>query len=151
MAEPRKADPPADWTERFLAEYSKTGNLSHSARKARVTRAGVYERRDVDPAFAKALQTAREEANDALEAEAHRRAVTGTLEPVFYKGAKIASIRRFSDTLLIVLLKANLPDKYKERRDITTDGQPIGALGLNELTDDELNSRLADAEGRKAP
>ncbi len=50
----------------------------------------------------------------ALEDEARRRAYDGWLEPVFHKGVKVGTVRKFSDTLLIVLLKAHKPEKYRE-------------------------------------
>ncbi len=43
------------------------------------------------------------------EEEAVRRAVDGINEPVFYKGRQVGDIRRFSDTLLIFLMKAGDP------------------------------------------
>ena len=109
----RKPWPSADWPQRFLAAFRRTGNVSHAARLARVDRTAVYARRRADADFAALLADAREEGTDALEAEARRRAVTGTPRPVFYKGEEVGQVREYSDTLLIVLLKAEPPKKYR--------------------------------------
>ena len=66
------------------------------------------------PAYAQAFAEAREEACDALESEARRRAVKGVRRPVYYKGKLIGYIRKYSDTLLIFLMKAARPDKYRD-------------------------------------
>ena len=55
-------------------------------------------------------------AGDILEAEAHRRAVEGVEEPVgWYKGQAGGTVRRYSDVLLMFLLKGVLPERYKDR------------------------------------
>jgi len=48
------------------------------------------------------------------EEEAHRRAVDGVKEPVYYKGARVDTIAKYSDKLLELLLKADQPAKYRE-------------------------------------
>lgn len=130
MEEPSKGNPPSNWTEVFLKTYSETGNISHSARKAQVTRQAVYARRDIDDAFRSAMVEAKEQANAALEAEALRRATKGTLKPIFYQGAKCGAVREFSDTLLIVLLKANMPEKYRENARIEHAGVPGSPIAV---------------------
>ena len=126
MAE-RKPNAADDWPEKFLASYAKCGNITKAAKAARVDRKTVYNRQAADADFETAMAAAQEEAVDLLEEEARRRAAEGTLEPVFYKGEKVATVRKYSDTLLIVLLKANRPEKYKERADITSGGETIKA------------------------
>ena len=58
----------------------------------------------------------------ALEDEAHRRAFDGTEEPVFHQGQECGSVRKYSDTLAIFLLKAHAPEKYRERQDVNVNG-----------------------------
>jgi len=105
----------SDWTSVFLAELAATGNVSAAARAAGVNRDTPYGRRQTDPAFAAAWDSSLEEACDLLELEARRRAFAGVVEPVFYKGAECGRINKYSDTLMIVLLKAHRPEKYRER------------------------------------
>ena len=44
--------------------------------------------------------------------EAVRRAVEGWLEPVFYQGRQCGIVRRYSDSLLMLLLELKMPEKY---------------------------------------
>ena len=62
--------------------------------------------------FAAQWDEALEEGTDLLEAEARRRAVTGINKPVFYKGEVVGSIPKYSDRLLIFLLKAHRPQMF---------------------------------------
>ena len=124
MAEkpPRKPDAPDGWQEKFLKAYAQNGNISVSAKTARVNRRTVQRLRETDKEFAELMAEAAEEAADLLEEEARRRAVTGTDRPVYYKGTKCGSIREYSDTLLVVLLKATRPDKFRENAHIDHSG-----------------------------
>ncbi len=123
----RKPNAPDNWPDKFLASYRKCGNITKAAKATRVDRSTVYARRESDPEFEKAMLAAQEEAVDLLEEEARRRAADGSVKPVFYQGKQVATVREYSDTLLIVLLKANRPEKYRERADITSGGEQIKA------------------------
>jgi|TARA_B100000959_G_scaffold174552_1_gene182785 hypothetical protein len=111
----------------FLESLTKTANVSLSAKAVKVSRQYMYKykHRPENEEFAEAWDNAIEIGIDSLEEEARRRAYLGVDEPVFYQGRECGVIRRYSDTLLIFLLKANRPEKYKDRRDITTGDQPI--------------------------
>ena len=52
-----------------------------------------------------------------MELEARRRAVKGTDKPVFQRGEQVGTIREYSDTLLMFLLKANKPEKFRDNFD----------------------------------
>lgn len=99
----------------FLKELTRRANVSAAARKAKINRSTAYDWYDADPDFAAAWDEAIEVAVDSLEDEAWRRAATGTLEPVFQKGEKVGAIRRYSDMLMVTLLKAHRPEKFKDR------------------------------------
>jgi hypothetical protein len=58
-----------------------------------------------------------EDAADRLEAEAFRRAVRGVDRPVVYRGERVGTVHEFSDALLMFLLKAARPEKYRDRFD----------------------------------
>lgn len=100
---------------RFLEVLSDTANVSAAAKKIRMSRQYMYQVRGEDEEFAAAWDEAVKLGTAALEDEAVRRAKDGTLRPVFYKGEKVGTIREYSDTLLIFLLKARDPDKYADR------------------------------------
>ncbi|NHR05737.1 terminase [Chromobacterium haemolyticum] len=105
----------AEKMARFLEVLSNTANVSAAAKTIRVSRGHLYEVRAGNDDFAAAWDEAVKLGTSALEDEAVRRATEGTLKPVFYKGQKCGTIREYSDTLLIFLLKARDPDKYADR------------------------------------
>jgi hypothetical protein len=104
-----------DWRPRFLRELAQWGNVTTACRRTRIGRTAVYQAKDSEPAFKAQWDDALDQACDAMEEEARRRAVKGTDEGVFYKGRKVAKLLRYSDTLLIFLLKAHRPEKYREQ------------------------------------
>jgi hypothetical protein len=111
----------------FLAALRDIPNVSRAARVVHLSRRALYNIRDDDSQFEAAWNDAIDEGIEAMEAEAMRRAVEGVDKPVFYQGDEVAVLREYSDTLLIFLLKAHRPDKYRENKiDLTTDGGPIG-------------------------
>ena len=68
-----------------------------------------------------------ENAADLLEEEARRRAHDGVDEPVWFQGVQCGTVRKYSDTLLIFLLKGAKPDKYRERSSVVVE-DPVKAL-----------------------
>lgn len=121
----RQERPLATWRGAFLLALRENANVSAACRAAEVDRSWTYRCREADPSFAAEWEEALAVAVESLEERAWRRAkfqdiqykfnpksgaplrhpVTG--EPYFeYVG---------SDTMLVTLLKAHKPDKYKER------------------------------------
>lgn len=80
----------------FLITYRLTASVTEGCRAAHISRQTAYVWRREDPEFAALWEEAQEIAVDDLEAAARQRALDG------------------SDTLMIFLLKANRPDKYRE-------------------------------------
>jgi hypothetical protein len=108
--------------ERFLKALAETGIVSAAVEIAGTSRTRVYELRKRNPDFATAWEEAEERAADALEAEAWRRAVDGVQEPLVSGGKVVRdddgqpiAIRRYSDALMIALLKARRPERFKDR------------------------------------
>jgi hypothetical protein len=66
----------------FLRDYAVAGIVARAARAVRVGRRTFYDWLAEDPQFARLFDEAEQDAIDALELEAHRRAMTGTVEPV---------------------------------------------------------------------
>jgi hypothetical protein len=119
----------ATWRQPFLEAYEKTGIVTLSAKAAAVHVRTVYREIDKSAEFKKQFEEAREKAVDALEAAALLRATQGIEEPVWMKNengvpVKVDTLRRYSDTLLIFLLKANRPAKYRDivRQEISGPG-----------------------------
>jgi hypothetical protein len=100
------------WQRTFIESLAQTGNVSAASRAAGRSRAFVYQARQRYPGFAAAWAQALEEASDRLEMEALRRAVDGVREDKFYRGAIVGQIIRYSDGLLMFLLKARRPDLF---------------------------------------
>jgi hypothetical protein len=139
----------------FLDALSETGNISESARIAGVPRRTVYDWRDADFQFAEAWAEAVERGVDALEDEATRRAKDGTEEPVFYQGVECGSVRKFSDTLTIFLLKGRRPDKFKDRVANTLSAPDGGAVQIDNRDSnaqreiERLQQEIASLEAEK--
>jgi len=111
-----------DRREAFLRALADTGIVSLAAGIAGITRARAYQVRKADLLFAAAWEEAEEQAADRLEAEAWRRAVAGVPEPIVSAGKIVRdddgqpiAIRRYSDALMIALLKARRPERFKDR------------------------------------
>lgn len=102
-----------------------SGNVSRACKKAKISRQTAYRTRQSDEPFRAAWAEALEIAVGLLEDEAWRRAQEGVLEPVFWRGQRLGSVRKYSDTLLIFLLKAHKPTVYRENIDVTSGGQPL--------------------------
>ena len=104
-----------DWTPKFLAELARRGIVKDACRAAGIGRKTAYRRKSDDAVFAEAWKDALEDSADVMEREAFRRAVEGVERPVFQGGEKIGVVREYSDSLLTLMLKANRPNKYRER------------------------------------
>jgi hypothetical protein len=138
------ADAP-HWRFLFLNALRETGNISAAARAAGKSRTAVYRRRTKSADFACRWDDALEEAADWLELEALRRAVEGTEEGRYFQGQMIGTITRYSDSLLMFLLKARRPHLYgglrRPRRDNVEPGEEIERLR------DELETKMARLVG----
>lgn len=112
----------------FLAAFEETGNISRAAIVAKISRDIHYKwMREPDSDYPERFADAEEVATDSLEAEARRRALEGVDEPVgWWKGEPGGVVKRYSDTLLIFLLKGARPTKYRERFEhMGKDGAPL--------------------------
>lgn len=98
----------------FLAAYAQLGNITSAAKAAGIDRTSHYLWL-ADKAYKKAFTDSDEQATERMEQEAWRRAVVGTDKPIYWKGVKVDTLKEYSDVLLIFLLKARRPDKYRER------------------------------------
>jgi len=121
-----------EWRPVFLSTLRSTGNVRLACKTAGISRKTAYQWRNRSRRFRAEWDDAVDEAIDTLEGEARKRALAG------------------SDALLMFLLRANRPGKYREtvRQEITgRDGQAIETKA-----DDDTARRIADyiAAGLKA-
>ena len=110
----------------FLTAFSETGSVVRAAIAAKVSRrAHVYWMSE--PGYKQVFDDARLIAAEVLEDEARRRAVQGLRKMKFYKGEPVIDPEtnkpyfehEYSDTLMAMLLNANLPEKFKYRSETT--------------------------------
>jgi hypothetical protein len=104
--------------DKFFDVFAATANVSRAAKAAKLHRSWVYEQREKDEAFATRWKEAEEIACDALEEEARRRALKGTLKPIYQGGKRVGQVREFSDTLMVILLKAHRREKYGDKQSL---------------------------------
>lgn len=121
----------AEAQAKFLQTFEQTANITVSAKAAHVSRTTVYHWLEHNGPFALSYHQAEAVANDVLEAEAYRRAVQGVEKKrtIYYKGDPVGeeTVREYSDVLLIFLMKARMPDKYRETKVLQhtgADGRP---------------------------
>lgn len=106
--------------KRFLEAFAKHGTVTAACKAAGIGRTTHYDWTHEDPDYADQFEHARDALVDSLEEEAVRRARDGIEKGIYHQGELVAVERQYSDTLLIFLLKANRPDKYKERSVVET-------------------------------
>ena len=113
-----KADRTAGQKARYLKEVAQIGTMSAGCKAAHVDKGTVLRWRAEDAEFVVEEERARETLIDSMEAEAFRRGVKGVQRPVYQAGALAGYVTEYSDLLLQLLLRANRPDKYREKNDI---------------------------------
>ncbi|GAA4766411.1 hypothetical protein GCM10023219_09630 [Stakelama sediminis] len=88
----------------FLRALSETGCVRDACKRARISSTSAYRIRKSSPAFARAWTRALAKAQPTIEQAAYDRAVTGWDEPIVSGGKVVAQRRRYSDSLLRLLL-----------------------------------------------
>ena len=101
--------------EAFIEHYTRMGTVKSAAKATGVSRKTVYEWLKADEVFSEGFEHAKENVTDELEQEAKRRAYEGINKPIYWQGKLVDTIKEYSDTLLIFLLKGNRPEKFRER------------------------------------
>ena len=160
-----------DRQKAFLAAYRVTASITAASHACRMERDLHYRWLKESKEYREAFEAAKEEAAQTLEDEAVRRAKEGVFEPNVFKGqfcypesayledtetgkrklkagAKPLGVHKYSDTLLVTLLKGFRPDKYRDnfKGEVALTGSvevKLDEQKLKALTDDELD-RLAE-------
>ena len=134
----------------FLDALAQTGNVRQAAKAVGFSANRFYVHRRQDPTFAQAWEETMEQAMDTvLEPEAIRRTVEGVEKPVYHQGRQVGTVREYSDTLLIFLLKGWKSERYTERREVFHRGavellRKLERIGT--MTPDELQAFLLEVE-----
>ncbi len=94
----------------FIACLAEDGRVTEAAKSVGfATTQHLHKLRREDEAFAEEWDGALQSAGDKLKDEAVRRARDGVLEPDYYKGEVVGYTLKFSDTLLMFMIKQNDP------------------------------------------
>src|SRR5262249_44545576 len=152
-----------------LAAFAAIGNIGAAAAAAGIDRSTHYRWKREDSEYAEAFERAVEEAAGVFEDVAVQRATEGLEEPLIYQGelvykrdpltneivpAPVTSepvplmIRRRSDTVLLAVLKAWAPTKYRENHHVDA---TITHTGAAALSDAELERIARGGGGGAAP
>jgi len=116
--------PEGQLQRRYLEALPKFFTVSAALTSAGADASQLRRWRETDGAFLVAEQDARNALADKLEAEAVRRAFKGVRVPVYQGGLLAGHMTQYSDQLLVLLLKAMRPEKFRERAEIQMT-QPI--------------------------
>lgn len=124
----------------FLRTFAVRGIVLDGCKAAGISRTGVERWRESSEWFDTMYSIAIEEAADRIEAEAYRRAVEGYDEPVIYQGMtttvldpvtmqeKQLTVRKYSDSLMAMMLRGARPEKYRENYKVEHSGAAGGVL-----------------------
>jgi hypothetical protein len=116
---------------KYLDALSKVGTQAAALKAARTARATLWRWREEDLDFTMSERQALDELTDALEAEAMRRAFRGVQRPVYQQGQLVGYVTEYSDAILMMLLKANRPEKFRERVDLQVNSVVKALSGLD--------------------
>ena len=120
---------------KFLKALAEYGIVGTACKAAGIGRTMAFQWRQDDPVFASQWNEAVEQATELLEKEAWRRASEGWEKPVFQNGSQVGTIREYSNTLLIFLLKALRPDRYRDNAKVEISGPQGGPVALSHKID----------------
>ncbi len=98
-----------------LSALAELGTILAACKVSNTSRTQYYRWKVSDPDFCDGEKLAYATFGEKLEVEAIRRAHDGVEESVWYRGYNVGTVKKYSDLLLIFLLKGALPDKYRER------------------------------------
>ena len=124
----------------FLDALRVHGCVTAAASSVGYDRSTVYRYRDEHPEFAEGWVDALETAADNLELEARRRGIDGWDEPIFQGGQQVGVVRKYSDQLLITLLRGSREKFRTSRHEVTPP-----PFDPKSMTDDELKLILVQA------
>ncbi len=121
---------------RFLEALRITWSVKEAARAVGVRSQALYSWRKRDKAFAEAWDETLARGTDALDDEAARSDPEGHLDPAFDDGVACVTVRKTGDRILMCLLKAHRPERYKEHHGFEHEEEQS-----NKCTPDAINAQ----------
>lgn len=97
----------------FLDKLEEVANVTIACKRVKIARRTIYNWIDTDELFKVQYEKSVRIAIELLKDEAQRRAVQGVKEPVYHAGVKVGTVTKYSDTLLIFLLKSLGGEEFK--------------------------------------
>lgn len=128
----------------FFKTLAESCNVTMSARAIGMSRTHVHKLRRKDKSFAKEWDDAMQQATDALEYTARKRAMEGYKRPVFQRGELVGHEICYSDALTIALLKAHRPEKFRDKGLELPPGSEIVISLKGAKDDDNKDNGLID-------
>lgn len=133
------------WRAAFLEHFKLYGIVRDACEAAGVETSTYYRQLKRDPEFAAEVADATELAADVLERVAHGWATTGVPEETVtvteHPDGSVTTVTRRTTTrspyVLIQLLKARRPEKFRERYEVRTEASPV-AYDFSKLSTEEL-------------
>jgi len=98
--------------ETFLILLAVSGVVSYACSGIGIARQTAYDHKGKDEEFSDRWDAAVEDATNALEMEARRRAIDGIGKGVYYQGIRVDTEKVYSDNLLMFLLKGRRPAEF---------------------------------------
>lgn len=139
----------------FLEALSLTANVRAACVHAKVGRTTIYRWQEHDEEFSHQFHLAQSEANDLLTGEAWRRGMQGVEEPVVSMGKIVLDregqplvIKRYSDPLLMLLMKARMPE-FREKQQVEHSGS-IDFAGAAESLFAKIAAALPKEDNRNS-
>ncbi len=114
---------------RLVAALQETGIVRAACEASGIAKRNHFYWMQMYPRYRAMTRQALREAAEKLEMEARKRAIEGVVESTHTKrdakGNVVAVhvVRRYSDRLLELLLKAHMPRKYRERSSVEVSGK----------------------------
>jgi hypothetical protein len=123
----------------FFRILAASGSVSLAAKRTGLNRSTLYLHRAASPAFARRWAEAFGLGREKVRDEVFRRAVVGIKKPVFHAGQMVGKVKHYDNRLLWLLLKAQEPETYGDKRPRPHGGAPV-----------DLARRLDEADERVA-
>jgi len=103
----------------YLAALPRFSTPGPALKAAGATPSQLARWREEDGAFLAAERQVREGIADELEREAVRRAFRGVRRPVYQGGLLAGYLTEYSDQLLMFVLKAMRPERFREKSEVS--------------------------------
>lgn len=133
---------------KFLSHFVDTGRIGESARRTGISQVSYYNWLKTKPAFKQVMINIQPLVADMIEDEVKRRALEGVEEDIYHQGIIVGQKVNYSDSLITTLIKAHMPEKYRERTSTELtgkDGAPLTMAFLDTILDPPKGTPIAKA------